>query len=689
MKKIDIFENGICLQFAVDDDGHLLFYNFSTKKKDSDDFEDMKLPLSAVEVQLAGKVDTRNKHIGHGCPDTPKYKSHEDTRNQKGRLVIFTLCTELLEIKQYYQFLSGTKTVSAYSEVKNLSDERVGLTYLSSFGYGGFEFESLEQAVQDFDIYIPHNSWCEELNWRGQSLREAGLGTKKLHASTKHIRVLNRGCWSTKEYLPMGLLHDKKGGFHYLWQIEANGSWEWELGDLKERLYLRLSGPTDAEHAWYKKLEKNETFKSVPVAITVTSDGLDGAVGEMTKYRRKIINPDRLDKNMPVIFNDFMDCLWAMPSLEKELPLIEKAAALGAEIYCMDAGWYAEGGWWPLVGEWEICEKRFGDEGAIDKVFAKIKEKGMRSGIWLEPEVMGINCPLVPEFEDCFFKYRGEKVICEGRYQLDFRKEKVINHLNRVVDNLVKRLGVSYFKFDYNIDPTFGTETDSDSGADGLMRAQAEYLKWVDSLYEKYPDLIIENCASGGMRMDWESLKHFSIQSISDATHSNEFAHMSVTAPTAVLPEQAGIWVAPSNNNSLNENSLAAVNGMLNRMYLSGRIDLLRDEDFASLKAGVELYKELRSEFADALPIFPEGLNTFENDWMVGGRITTENNIYLTVAHMKGEETERQIEMPYLEKGEISAEILYPENLGSVSAKDGTLTVKLPEKSAILIKITT
>ena len=54
MKKIDIFENGICLQFAVDDDGHLLFYNFSTKKKDSDDFEDMKLPLSAVEVQLAG-----------------------------------------------------------------------------------------------------------------------------------------------------------------------------------------------------------------------------------------------------------------------------------------------------------------------------------------------------------------------------------------------------------------------------------------------------------------------------------------------------------------------------------------------------------------------------------------------------------------------------------------------------------
>lgn len=688
MKKIDIFENGICLQFAVNDDGHLLFHNFSTKKTDSDAFEDMKLPLSAVEVQLVGKVDTRNKHVGHNCPDTPKYKSHEDTRNQKGRLVIFTLCTELLEIKQYYQFLSGTKTLSAYCEVKNISDGSVGLSYVSSFGYGGFNFESLQNAVDDFDIYIPHNSWCEELNWRGQSLREAGLGTKQLNASTKHIRILNRGCWSTKEYLPMGLLHDKKGGLHYLWQIEANGSWEWELGDLKERLYLRLSGPTDGEHSWYKKLNKNESFCSVPIAITVTADGLDGAVGEMTKYRRRIVNSERIDKNLSVVFNDFMDCLWAMPSVEKEMPLIEKAAELGAEIYCMDAGWYAEGGWWPLVGEWEICEKRFGGEGEIDKVFDKIKEKGMRSGIWLEPEVMGINCPLVPEFEDCFFKHRGENVICEGRYQLDFRKEKVINHLNCVVDNLVNRLGVSYFKFDYNIDPTYGTEVDSDSGEDGLIQAQAAYLKWVDSLYERYPDLIIENCASGGMRMDWESLKHFALQSVSDATHSGEFAHMSVMAPTAVLPEQAGIWVAPSNNNTPNENALAAVNGMLNRFYLSGRIDLLREEDFAALKAGVELYKRLRAEVSDALPIFPEGICTCEDDWMVGGRMTAEDTLYLTVAHMKGESNQRQIEIAKLQNKVLSAEILYPANLGTVSAKDGTLTVKLPEKSAILIKIT-
>lgn len=60
----------------------------------------------------------------------------------------------------------------------------------------------------------------------------------------------------------------------------------------------------------------------------------------------------------------------------------------------MDAGWFSNGDWWPSVGEWQICEERF--DGRIDEVFARIREKGMVPGIWLEPEVMGVDCPLVP-----------------------------------------------------------------------------------------------------------------------------------------------------------------------------------------------------------------------------------------------------------------------------------------------------
>lgn len=688
MKKINIQENGIYLQFCVDDNDNLLLYNFSTNEIDlTSDFKGNVNEFSTIEVQLSGAVNTRNKHIGHKCPDIPKYIDHIDTSNDKGRLIVFTLNTSLLEIKQYYQFYNNAKTISCYAEVKNISSNNLGLEYVSSFCYGGFIDNGLASAIDDLEIYIPHNSWCEELNWRKQSLREAGFNLKKLPESTKHIRIFNRGCWSTKEYLPMGILSNKIKNEHYFWQIEANGSWEWELGDKNHQLYLRLSGPTDQEHSWYKKLLTNEVYKSVTVAITVTSNGFDSAIAEMTKYRRLIIDNGRLDNNLPVIFNDYMDCLWAKPTVENEIPIIEKAAELGAEIYCMDAGWYSLGEWWPLVGEWKICEERF--NGGINLIFEKIKRCGMRAGIWLEPEVMGVNCPLVPEFEDCFFKYRGENIICEGRYQLDFRKEKVINHLNKVIDNLIEKLGVCYFKFDYNIDPIYGTELDADSCGDGLIKCNEAYIQWIDSLYERHPGLIIENCASGGMRMDYASLKHFAIQSVSDATHYNEFAHMSVMAPTAVIPEQTGIWVVTANKNSVSENSIAAINGMLNRMYLSGRIDLLRENDFASLKESVEIYKKIRNDLIDSTPIFPCGICNSESDWMVGGRVTSdESAIYLSIVNLNDDNSKKEIKLDKFENIEYKADVLYPKISGSICLQDNSLIIDVSKKSAVLIKLT-
>ena len=695
MKKLNFNHNGIYIQFYVNDDNQLYLYNFSTRETqvpynlieipEQDEYK-IGNELWAVEVQLATASNTRGKHMGHLCPTVPKYVSHSDTVNEKGRLITMVLSTETLEIKQNYQFYGDIKTVNCYAEVKNISDSAAPLEYVSSFCYGGFINDNLEDAAKNFDIYLPHNSWSDELNFRKHTLAEAGFNTRKNTGSSNRLHLSNRGCWPTKEFFPMGIVNDRINCEFYFWQIESNNMWTWEMGDYNDRLYLRLAGPGEQEHSWYKKLSSNEIFTSVPVAVSVTNS-FDEAVAEMTKYRRKIINEGRIDKELPVIVNDYMWCLLADPTTEKVIPIVESAAKLGAEIYCMDAGWYSNVDWWPLVGEWEICEERF--PGGLKAIYDRIRELGMRGGIWLEPEVMGINCPLVPEFEDCFFKYRGNNVISKGRYQLDFRKEKVINHLNKVVDNLIEKLGVTYFKFDYNIEPLYGTETDADSVGDGLYQSGIAYLKWIDSLYERHPGLIIENCASGGMRMDYASLKHFALQSVSDAAYYNEFAHMGVMAPLAVIPEQTGIWVVPTNENNLNQNASASINSMLNRMYISGRIDLLREEDFASLKKSVEVYKSFRDDLINCSPIFPCGTCNYDSEWMIGGRITEDKGaIYLSVTNMRSKTSEKEICINEYEGKEFSAEILYPSFVGKAEVKGGKLIVDLPEKSAILIKLT-
>lgn len=98
------------------------------------------------------------------------------------------------------------------------------------------------------------------------------------------------------------------------------------------------------------------------------------------------------------------------------------------------------------------------------------------------------------------------KVYDRSRYQLDFRNPQVIEHATEVIDRLVKEYGVGYIKMDYNIEPGIGTELYADSYGDGLLGHNRAYLKWLDSIFKKYPDLVIENCSSGGLRMDYAML---------------------------------------------------------------------------------------------------------------------------------------------------------------------------------------
>lgn len=689
MRTIKITENGINMLFSVSDSDILSLLNFSCVDREIPEYMTPKHQFNflAVEVQTTGDDCATNKHLRHLCSSLPKYVSHTDQRNENGRIVIFILRNDEIEIKQHYQFYDDIKIVRAFAEVKNICEHEVGLEYISSFAYMGIGAHGKQSSTKKVDLYIPHNSGVEELNWRKSALEKLDCNSKSPHPTSKnYVRISNTGTWSTKKYLPMGATVDNENKETMLWQIEANGSWQWEFGNAWGLHYIRLSGPDEWENGWWKNLKPQDCFTSIPVAVSVVSGDFSDAVAEMTKYRRKIVSPRHIDKNMTVIFNDYMRCLNADPTTEKEFPLIEKAAQLGAELYCMDAGWYSEGYWWPLVGEWEVCENRF--TGGIKKVFNHIRSCGMKAGIWLEPEVMGIDSPLVPKFEDCFFKRHGKNIISNGRYQLDFRKQKVIDHLNKTVDRLINNLGVTYFKFDYNIDPVLGTETDADSQGDGLLQCNEAYLKWVDSLYERYPDLVIENCASGGMRMDYASLKHFGLQSVSDASLYHEFSHMAAMIPTAVIPEQAGIWVVPMADNSEEQIAFASVNAMLNRMYISGETGKLNPEQFEVLKQSVSCYKSIRGDLVDSTPIITDGLCNFGDEWSTSAIISGDNKtLYATFRHLEGENAKKTIDFKNLNIVSDSAEIIYPQNGGKVTLSGNELTAELPQNSAILVKM--
>ena len=262
-------------------------------------------------------------------------------------------------------------------------------------------------------------------------------------------------------------------GHAWAWQIEHNGGWHWQAGECTHRsashgrgpgygrhappgavtgAYMALLGPADAEHHWRITLRPGESFTTVPASVAVSSGGFDGAVAGLTAIRRAIRRPHEDHRQLSVIFNDYMNTLMGNPTTERLLPLIIAAAGAGAEYFCIDSGWYADidDGWWDTVGTWRPSRNRF--PGGLDEVLDHIRACGMVPGLWLEPEVVGLNSPIVTQLpQDAFFQRSGRPIVEHGRYHLDLRHPAAVKHLDEVIDFVAGDLGVGYLKLDYNI----------------------------------------------------------------------------------------------------------------------------------------------------------------------------------------------------------------------------------------------
>lgn len=681
---LSIEENNINMLFEVNDEHQLLLLSFSNSKREFYENDKAYNVCSAVAIHIAGENPDDHhgaKHTGTSCEKTLKYVNHSYYKNENGNKLEFELKNDKVKVILNYQFYDGISAVKTWTDVVNISEETVGLEYVSSFVFTGLcDNSDLKSANEKLEIYIPHNSWVRELNWKKYSLSD--LGFERISSfSTKRINIANTGSWSSKEYLPMGAVCNISEGCTLMWQIENNGSWQWEIGDIKDLMYLRLSGPNEAENHWYKEIVPSEHFESVAATITV-GDDFDKALGEMTHYRRRIVRKNEADMNLPVIFNDYMNCLWADPTTEKEIPVIDCAAEMGAEYYCMDAGWYADGTWWETVGQWQPCEWRF--KNGIKEVFDYIRSKGMVPGIWLEIEVMGINCPILDQFsDDCFFMRHGKRVIDHGRYQLDFRNEKVRDYATSVIDRVVADYGVGYIKMDYNIDAGIGTEVASDSYGDGLLGHNRAYLDWIEYIMDKYPELIIENCSSGGMRIDYAMLAKHSIQSVTDQERCIDMVPIAAASATAVLPEQAAIWSYPIADEPVNLTAINMINSMLLRMHLSGQVMDLSAEQKSLVIKGVEKYKEIRKYIRKMIPFYPLGLPQFNSEWYCAGYKNAEK-MFLVIWRMDSEQDEIKIPI-----NTSKANIIYElDNIGACSISDDSLIIKIKEKhNAVIIEI--
>ena len=577
-------------------------------------------------------------------------------------------------VRMHWQFYDGLPIVRMVNTVENRGTEAQTLEYISTLTYTGIEKEqrpgdpTYYSSDAKMTMVIPHHSWQKELSLRKYRFAELGMAqTQPLvtQRTSKAIEVTNTGHWSTKNHLPLGYIGNSIADTGLFFQIEHNGSWHYEVSDQNRHFYVGISGPTEVQSHWFKELKPGESFTTVPAAVGVCRDSFEEAVGILTRYRRIIRRPNADNEKLPIIFNDYMNCLFGDPTTEKELPLIDAAAKAGCEYFVIDCGWYADGNWWDSVGEWQESRKRF--PNGVAEVTDYIRKKGMVPGVWLELEVMGIYCKkarLLPD--ECFFLRHGKRVYDRSRFQLDFRHPLVIAHVNEVIDRVVREYGVGYIKMDYNIEPGIGTEVGCESVGEGLLEHERAYLQWLDGVFARYPDLVIENCSSGGLRMDYAMLSRYSIQSTSDQEDYLNYATISMNGPAGVTPEQSAIWSYPLREGDREEVIFNMCNAMLNRVHQSGHLAELSSERFALVKEGLDTYRTIRQDIREGVPYWPAGFADNEDKWLAGG-LRCGDTIYLNVWRRGGEDS-HTVDLSRAFPGHrLKVECIYPRASGPCS----------------------
>ncbi len=702
-EKILIPHDRLSVDFEITDDRELVLLSFSSKKE-QERFAQPAIPkekqhtFRALEIQCTGDncpVHHGYKHHATQTGSSLTYEFRKQYQNYWGTKLEVTLSAPNgLEAVYHVQFFNEISMIRCWCVVTNKSEEDIGLEYLSSFHYEGLCQRGKLPFWEKTDLYLSYHTWYGENQWKKYPIKDLGFsgmlsqGYGAPGFGVNRFQYGNYGSWSTCEHLPMGILSDRETGETFFWQIESSCGWLGEYGQSETGgLYLSLSGPTEAESHWWKNLKPGQSFTTVTAAFGAVNGSLSDAAAELTKYRRTIRRPNQDDEKLNIVFNDYMNCLSGDPTAEKEYAIIDKAALLGCEYYCVDAGWYDDGPWWDRVGEWKESKRRFPD--GLKKVFDYIREKGMKGGMWLEIEVMGISCPLASSLpDDWFFMRHGKRHADHGRYLLDFRNPAVREYATQTVERLIDEYGVSFFKIDYNVTTGIGTDLHADSPGDGLLEHVRCLYGWYRDLYQKYPDLVIESCSSGGQRMDYGLLQGQSLQSISDQTDYLFNALIAANTAFAVAPEQAGMWVYPYEDDREHV-IFNLLNGILLRPYISGQVWGLSEENLALMKEGISLYKKIRPELRQGLPLFPLGFASPDSPVLAYG-IQYRDHIYLSLYGIQTDEVNLSLQNILHERKISSIEVLYPQSKDCVLhyTEDG-VCVKLPQtKCARLLKVT-
>jgi alpha-galactosidase len=187
---------------------------------------------------------------------------------------------------------------------------------------------------------------------------------------------------------------------------------------------------------------------------------------------------------------------------EDHLKAVERAAELGLENFWVDALWYGSGGeWWDEVGNWHVSRDRF--PRGLKPISDAAHAHGMTFMVWFEPERVRRGTQIHTEHPEWLLDIPTDT----DNFLLDLGNDDARRYITDLISENITESGIDIYRQDFNFEPIdYWTRADEPNriGMHEIRHIEGLYTMW-DDLRERHPGLLIDNCASGGRRIDLET----------------------------------------------------------------------------------------------------------------------------------------------------------------------------------------
>ena len=285
---------------------------------------------------------------------------------------------------------------------------------------------------------------------------------------------------------------------------------------------LITGGVQDFGFTW--RLAPGEEFPTPEAVLVFSRQGLGGmSRGFHDAFRQHLISPRRVYEPRPLVINNWEATYFDFDS-HKLRAIVDGAAGTGIDTFVLDDGWFgARNSDRAALGDWWVNEDKL--KGGLRPLIDYVHEKGMKFGLWFEPEMVNEDSDLYRAHPD-YALAAPDRPPCYSRHQfmLDLTRQEVRDYIVEAVNRVLRTYPIDYVKWDYN-------RTVTEPCSPGLpAERQGEFAhRYALGLYdlcrrivEGNPEVFFEGCAGGGARFDPAMLRYFPQIWTSDDTDGEE-----------------------------------------------------------------------------------------------------------------------------------------------------------------------